>query len=74
MEQKIKYILSIVFEVLEEDIDGNFSNETVAGWDSLKQMQLAEAIEEEFNIRLTDDNIVNLRSYNIILTIVKEHC
>ena len=43
-----------------------------ASWDSLFQLTLVLAIEQEFEVTLTDTDVVDLNSFNSALHIVEE--
>lgn len=72
MENRIKEIMSIVFETDLSMIDDSASPETIENWDSLKHMNLIAALEEEFKITFSDDEILDMLNYKFILKIVKE--
>lgn len=62
---KSQRLLDIVVEVLRvprAEITDELDMETTSTWDSLSHMQLIAAIEEEFGIELTADEIVVMRS------------
>lgn len=70
METKLKNILAIFFNVDVADIDENFSSNTVENWDSLKQMNLVVAIEEEFEIMLDEAESLLTNSYSSLHQLV----
>ena len=70
METKLKNILAIFFNVDVADIDENFSSNTVENWDSLKQMNLVVAIEEEFKIMLDEAESLLTDSYSSLYQLV----
>ncbi len=72
MENRIKEIISVVFETDLSMIDDNASPETIENWDSLKHMNLIAVLEEEFNITFTDNEILEMLSYKLVLRKVKE--
>ena len=67
---RIKLVLSAIFSVEPSEIDDTFSPDTVKSWDSLKHMNLITALEDEFDIRFDDDEIISLMSYPMIAS----HC
>jgi acyl carrier protein len=71
MENRIKEIMSVVFETDLSMIDDCSSIETIENWDSLKHMILIAVLEEEFKITFSDDEILDMLSYRFILTILK---
>lgn len=72
MENKIKEIMSVVFETDLSTIDDHASPENIENWDSLKHMNLIAAIEEEFNVTFSDDDIIEMLSYKLLLKKIKE--
>ena len=49
-KERIKNVMSAVFEIPEEQIKDNSSPDTIESWDSLKHMNLIIALEEEFEV------------------------
>lgn len=54
---------------IEDDLD----MENTGTWDSLSHMQLIAAIEDEFAIELTSDEIVTMRSLKQIRIVLRAH-
>jgi len=73
MEIKVKEIMSQVFNVPEDSIDSLSSPDTIESWDSLKHMNLVTALEEEFNIRLTYEQISEMLNFSLIIEVLKEN-
>jgi acyl carrier protein len=71
IEDKIKKLMSIVFEINLDEISDNFSQINSKDWDSLRHLNLIVALEEEFDIIFTDNEITSLNSYKEIIDIVK---
>jgi acyl carrier protein len=71
MENKVKNIMSAVLSIDIELINNNTSPESVEEWDSLKQMNLIVALEEEFEIEFEDEDIIEMMDYKSILKILK---
>lgn len=72
MEAKIKRVMSEVLGIDETLITDNTSPETIESWDSLKQMNLIVAFEEEFDIELSDEEISEMLNYKLIVEVIKE--
>ena len=72
MLNRILKITSQVMEVPLEQLNKESSPDTVKNWDSLKHMNLILALEEEFNITFSDEEIVELLSVEIIVEVLKE--
>ena len=71
VEDRIKNVMSAVFEIPVNQIKDNSSTDTIESWDSLKHMNLVVALEEEFKIELTDDEIIEMMNYLLIIEIFK---
>ncbi len=65
-------IISIIMEVPIEELNKESSPDNIEKWDSLKHMNLILALEEEFNIAFSDEEIVEMLSVEIIVEILKE--
>jgi len=72
-EQKLKEVLSRIFSVSLEMITDEASPDTIHNWDSLRHMNLVLALEEEFDMEFTDDQVVEILSYKLIKIVLKEH-
>ena len=70
LEDRIKNIMSAVFEIPEEQIKDNSSPDTIESWDSLKHMNLIIALEEEFEVEFTDNEILEMMNYSLIKAII----
>ena len=72
-ELKLKGVLARTFNVKEDSITDDSSPDTIKNWDSLRHMNLVLALEEEFGVELTDDQLVEILSYTLIKIVLKEH-
>ena len=72
VEDRIKNIMSAVFEISTGEINDESSPDTIESWDSLKHMNMVVALEEEFNVQFTDDNITELINMKLIKVVLLE--
>lgn len=72
VQDRIKNVMSAVFEIPIEQIQDDSSPDTIDSWDSLKHMNIVVALEEEFNVQFTDDEIIELISMKLIMVIICE--
>ena len=70
MEEKILIILKSVLGV--EGIDFTVSQEKCEQWDSLAQLNLVVELEDAFGITLEPEEIGEMKSFEVILRLVKE--
>ena len=66
MEERIKNVMSAVFEIPVNQIKENSSPDTIESWDSLKHMNFVVALEEEFEIEFIDDEINEMMNFALI--------
>jgi acyl carrier protein len=71
MEEKLKSIMSTVFQVEINEINSDASPSNLSQWDSMNHLNLVISIEEEFNLNLNDSQIVEMVDFNSILKIIK---
>ena len=72
MEDRIKKVMSDVFDIDIESINNDSSPDNIENWDSLKHMNLIIALEEEFDIEFNDDEIIDSMNYALILNILED--
>ena len=72
MDDKIKNIMAVVFEIPVELINDESSPDTIESWDSIKQMYLVTVIEEEFELEFSDDEIVEMMNMKLIKQIIMD--
>jgi acyl carrier protein len=64
--------MSAVFEISTGEINDESSPDTIESWDSLKHMKMVVALEEEFKVKFTDDNITELINMKLIRVVLLE--
>jgi len=67
LEEKVLKIVSNVMEIPVGQLDVQSSSDTVENWDSLRQMNLTLALEEEFKVSFTDEEIINMQNVEKII-------
>jgi acyl carrier protein len=71
MEERIKKIMALIFEIDIADIKDDSSPDTIEKWVSLKHMNMIVALEEEFGVTFREDEIVEMIEYKIIYETIK---
>ncbi|UCE06740.1 MAG: acyl carrier protein [bacterium] len=66
-KEKVFKIISQVMNVPFEEVNERSSSENLEKWDSFQHMNLILALEEEFKIKFTDEEIINMGNAGIIL-------
>ena len=62
--EKLNKIFCEVFSVDVSALNESFNNANVEGWDSVHQLSLTTAVEDEFDIMLDPEDILNFTSYD----------
>jgi acyl carrier protein len=68
----VKSVLASVLEVDIDQIDEQSSMDTIASWDSLRQMNLVLALEEAFAVSIADEDAANATSYKLLVLVLDE--
>lgn len=62
-----------VLDVPTESLTDEASPHTVSSWDSLNHLNLAMALESEFGVNLSAEEVLNIRSVALIRRILRQH-
>ena len=62
--EKLNNIFCEVFSVEASALNADFDKNSVEGWDSVHQLSLTSAIEDEFDIMLDAEDILDFISYD----------
>lgn len=69
---KIRQIVSEILEVEFDSVDESSSPDTIEKWDSLSHIKLVMAIEFEFDVTLTPEDMMDMLSVKLIHLILEE--
>ena len=72
-ELKLKEVLANVFKVTVDMINDEASPDSIKEWDSLRHMNLVLALEENFGVELSDDQVVEILNFKLIKLVLNEH-
>ena len=67
IEDQIKNVVADVLGVSVDEVNDDLSPTTVTTWDSLKHMNLVVALEEEFEVMFTVEEIGKMMNYSSIV-------
>lgn len=62
--EKLDNIFCEVFSVETSALNADFDKNSVEGWDSVHQLSLTSAVEDEFDIMLDAEDILDFTSYD----------
>lgn len=72
MNETIQRIAADVFEVPGDRIEASSSPDTIETWDSLHHLTLVLALEQEFGVQFTPEEIEQLLSVELVAALVEE--
>jgi len=72
-EDELRKVLSNVFNISEETVNEATSIDNVEDWDSLKHLELVLALEEKFDVTLTEEEVVEILNYPLIKMTLETH-
>lgn len=71
--EKLNSIFCEVFSVEQSVLNVDFCKDNVEGWDSVRQLSLTTALEDEFDIMLDAEDILEVTSYEKTKVILKKY-
>jgi acyl carrier protein len=72
MEERLKKIMSQVFDTPVESINKVSSPDTIDNWDSVNHINLVLALEQAFGVSFESEEIIEIMSFELILVILKD--
>ena len=72
INDKVLEVLSSILNISIMEIPKNAAPGVFEKWDSLKHIMFVMALEEEFEISFTDDELTDLLSLELIVEIISE--
>ena len=73
IDDKIKNIMETVFKTSVQEISDDSTPHSIKSWDSLKHINLIIALEEEFDLKLEEDEIAAMVSFPIISATIQAY-
>lgn len=72
LEGRVCEIVSGVMGVSREQLNRDSSPDTIRVWDSLRHMNLILALEQEFQVEFSDEELVELLNIGLIVDTLQE--
>ena len=72
MNERVRHILSVELAMPAHEIDEKLSAEDASNWDSIRTLNVALALEEEFGVAFSADEMIQLTSYRAIADALAE--
>jgi acyl carrier protein len=70
---KLVEIVAELFDLEPAAVDDGLTPEDVELWDSMNHLRLVSAVEEEFQIKLSMQEIESIRSLAVLRALVEQH-
>jgi acyl carrier protein len=74
VDERIKKVMSAVFGVNATEINNDTSPDTLEEWDSLRHMSLIVALEEEFKMRFSNDEMAVMLNFSLVRAVLQKKC
>jgi acyl carrier protein len=71
-EDLLKQVMTTMLKVSPGTINEDSSMDNISNWDSLRHMNLVLALEEEFKVTISDEDVGNITSYKLIYLVLNE--
>lgn len=72
MEEKVFLVVSRIMREKVEMIDRNSSPDNIESWDSARHMDLIMALEEEFDVQFSEEQIIEMMNVGLIIETIRE--
>ncbi len=72
IDERIKEVMSAVFEVDADSINEESSQDNIEGWESIKTLDLIVALEEEFDVTIPLEEVGNMINFKYIKLMIEE--
>ena len=72
MNNKVLKVVSQIMNVPVGQLNENSSPDTIERWDSLQHMNLVLALEQEFGVSFSDQEIIEMMNVALICETLKE--
>lgn len=72
MLERTRRIVADIFALPLEEVRPDSSPDTISAWDSLKHLEMVLALEQEFAIQFTPEEIEQLLSVELIVALLAE--
>ena len=70
---KLRHIFRDIFDDEALDISENTAKSDIEDWDSIAHVKIILAIEEEFNIRFTTEEVASIKTIGEFMKAIHQH-
>ena len=69
---RVQTVFSDVFQIAREQVRPDSSPDTIPNWDSLQHLNLVLALEQEFQVQFSPEEIEQLLSVELVAALLEE--
>lgn len=73
MEERLKQLVSDIFDIEQDKISPELTPEDIEKWESLNHLRLITSVEKEYGIKFSMVEIESIDSLNAIERLIEEH-
>ncbi len=73
INEQLNTILTDILDLEDEQLSNDLTPDTAENWDSMNHLRLKTAIEQEFSISLSMEEIQSMQSVSKIRELVQHH-
>ncbi len=73
INEKVNKILADILDLETEQLSDDLTPDTAENWDSMNHLRLVTAIEQEFSISLSMEEIQSIQNISKLRDLVKQH-
>jgi acyl carrier protein len=71
VQRRVSRVLAAVFGVSRESVDAATDQSSIESWDSLSHIHLVTALESEFSLSFTPEEVLEMTSVRAICDVVR---
>lgn len=69
---KVQRIIADLFNLMPDAVSPSSSPDTIEAWDSLQQLNIIVALEQEFGLQFDPEDVEQMKTVELIVIIVNE--
>ena len=70
--ERVRAVVASVLELLEEQLEPASSPDSIETWDSIQHLNMVLALEQEFGVQFTPEEIEQMLSLELMALLVQE--
>lgn len=71
IDERVRRVFADILDLPEHDVSASTSVDNTPEWDSMASMLLVQALEEEFRVRLSDREVMQMTDVATVIEVVR---